>query len=468
MIYASGIITFTFLSSGFSLYVISNLNLHYILHSSVAFMGFGISLFTRELLNTKEISKWIDNVIVISSILYLVLALLIIIDISFYFWISVLGLPTSLFAFFAGIFSMIKKSPLAKFYVFGMSGYLIGIFMFAGITLNVIPFNNISRYGFLLGSLIELIVFSLAIAYKVKILQDEKNIIQEKLLANEISMKNDLKIQVQERTHDLVEVGEELIAKNEELSIQVKEKNNAMDALKKTEVDLRQSNITKDKFFSIISHDLRGPFNALLGFSDILLSSHKMFDEEKRDHIIKSIHTSANNAYKLLENLLTWSRSQLKSINYLPNRIRLNTIMADTLLDIESQANTKNMKIINTLSENLTVYIDKNMIATVLRNLISNAIKFTEKTGKITISSYVDENNTIVSIADTGVGINKDQLEKLFDISVKTSTVGTDSETGTGLGLVLCKEFVENHGGKIWVESEIGIGSKFIFSIPNH
>ncbi len=177
---------------------------------------------------------------------------------------------------------------------------------------------------------------------------------------------------------------------------------------------------------------------------------------------------SANSAFNLLENLLTWSRSQSGGIEYNPQKLQIKVLLFETMFDLQSQANKKGIQIIDKIQEDETIFADSNMIATVLRNLISNAIKFTTKGNQVIISAKKQENNNFVevSVTDTGVGIPKDKINDLFCIDKNTSTQGTDNESGTGLGLILCKEFVEKHGGKIWVESELEKGSEFKFTIP--
>ncbi len=245
-------------------------------------------------------------------------------------------------------------------------------------------------------------------------------------------------------------------------------RNKAKEALEKSEASLKESNATKDKFFSIIAHDLKSPFNALMGFSDILLRKHKEYDHQKREKIIRMINKSSKSAYSLLENLLTWSRSQSGKINYSPEKLELKIVLFETMFGLQAQANNKEVEIINNIYENETIFADKNMITTVLRNLISNAIKFTNKKGTVTISAkkQTDNNFIEISISDTGIGIPKERIGDLFRIDKNKSTQGTENETGTGLGLILCKEFAEKHAGKIWVESEEEKGSSFIFTIP--
>ena len=284
-----------------------------------------------------------------------------------------------------------------------------------------------------------------------------------------------MEIQFRTKTGNIIDIimASSIIKSNNSLImasefIDISDRKKAEQALKESEEKLRESNKTKDKFFSIIGHDLKSPFNAILGFSKILLKKHKDYDNEKREKLIKSVNNSADSAFKLLENLLTWSRSQSGVIKYSPEKLNLKILLFETLFDLQGQADKKNINILDTVSENDIIFADKNMIATVFRNLISNAIKFTNKNGNITISSKKQENSNFIeiSVTDTGVGIPKEIIDDLLRIDKNTSTQGTENEAGTGLGLILCKEFVEKHGGKIWIESEIDKGSIFHFTIP--
>ena len=236
----------------------------------------------------------------------------------------------------------------------------------------------------------------------------------------------------------------------------------------KQRAQLMELNVTKDKFFSIIAHDLKNPFNVILAYSKELLKNHKKYDNEKREQLIKSVNNNANNAYKLLENLLTWSQSQNGVIKYLPNKIHLKILIFEIMFNLKEQADKKNIQVLDDISENELIYADGNMTAIVLRNLISNAIKFTANGGNIVISSEFQENSNFleISVKDSGVGISKNKINDLFSIDKNTSTKGTENEKGTGLGLLLCKEFAERNGGKIWVESEVGKGSNFKFTVP--
>ena len=229
---------------------------------------------------------------------------------------------------------------------------------------------------------------------------------------------------------------------------------------------LKQLNKTKDKFFSIIAHDLKNPFNSIKGFTELLIENSGEYDEEKRLKFLRVIKDSTNKASILLNNLLIWASSQSGNLDYNPKKTVLVNDVLDVVSLLEIQAIKKEIDIYNNVDHNLLVNADENMLNTVLRNLISNAIKFTKPQGEIKISTIQDKNMVEVSIIDNGVGISEEEIKDLFSIDVKNTHKGTANETGSGLGLVLCKDFVEKQGGKIWVNSTLGKGTEFVFSIP--
>ncbi len=229
---------------------------------------------------------------------------------------------------------------------------------------------------------------------------------------------------------------------------------------------LVEANATKDKFFSIIAHDLRNPFNHLLGFSEILINKFESLSNEQILKFINNIHSSAQNMYRLLENLLSWSIVQLGTFDWSPAEFDINQIVKETLELLKTQAGSKKIKFNTDLKPGLRGYADVNMITTVFRNLVSNAIKFTPENGHIDINADIKDSLLHISVQDSGVGLSAENIEKLFRINVHFSRKGTNEETGTGLGLILCKEFVEKNGGKIWVKSKEEEGSQFCFTVP--
>ena len=251
----------------------------------------------------------------------------------------------------------------------------------------------------------------------------------------------------------------------------ITERKKAEQALKESEAKLRESNLTKDKFFSIIAHDLKSPFNTMLGFSNLLVDKFDQYNTLEQKKFIDILNQDIQNTYELLENLLLWSRSQRGALDFNFEKENLYLLAVESFNLLNQSAVNKSITIINRIPENIYVYADKDMLATVIRNLISNAIKFTPQGGEIVLHACIksDENkkkHVEISVSDNGIGIEKEKLDQLFKISENVSTKGTEGESGTGLGLILCKEFVEKHGGKIWVESEFSKSSKFIFTIP--
>jgi len=230
--------------------------------------------------------------------------------------------------------------------------------------------------------------------------------------------------------------------------------------------ELQKINSDKDRFISILAHDLKNPFFAIIGFLDLLSKNIRKYDIEKIEYQIHTVNTSAKNTYLLLENILTWIKTHAGKIPFEKQATNLKKVVLDVIQNIELSANNKNIVIYNKVPHNIFVFVDINMIQTVLRNLISNAIKFTHKNGIIEISSEVNQMLVTVSVSDNGVGIKQENIDKIFNISKIYRTAGTENETGTGFGLIICKEFVEKHGGDIWVESEYGKGSIFKFTTP--
>ena len=232
--------------------------------------------------------------------------------------------------------------------------------------------------------------------------------------------------------------------------------------------ELQKINAEKDKFFSIISHDLRGPFNSFLGLTQIMAEKLPTLTMDEIQQIANSMRTSATNLYRLLENLLQWSRMKQGLIPFTPKRVNLRSIVDESLKMVLDTALSKGIEIQYDIPDEMMVLADSNMLLAVMRNLVSNAVKFTGKGGRISLSAKAgDDKNVEISIEDTGIGMDKHLIKNLFVLDVNTSRKGTEGESSTGLGLILCKDFIEKQGGTLKVESETGKGSIFRFTIPH-
>jgi PAS domain S-box-containing protein len=225
-------------------------------------------------------------------------------------------------------------------------------------------------------------------------------------------------------------------------------------------------NAEKDKFFSIIAHDLRGPLSAFLSATEILSEAIQAMTMEEIKEITISMKESAQNIYSLLENLLEWSRLRRGGLDFIPEKLKLIEKISDCIDVLWETARKKGVEIVISIPEEIEVNVDNHMFDSIVRNLVSNAIKFTRPGGKVTVEAVCNNEHFIeIRVRDTGIGMNQKLKDKLFLLSEKTSRPGTEGELSTGLGLLLCKEFIEKHGGKIWVESEVGKGSTFSFTI---
>jgi len=245
------------------------------------------------------------------------------------------------------------------------------------------------------------------------------------------------------------------ITEKKQVEIEIQNKN----------VELTKISSDKDRFISILAHDLKSPFNTILGYLELLTENVRIYDINKIENQIEIINQSAQNTYNLLEDILMWARTQSGKIPFEPKKIICSRICEEVLLEIKFLADIKKITISHSSVEDIAIFADIDMLKTILRNLISNAIKFTNPGGKINISIKQQANSLIISVSDNGIGIPPETINKLFDATQTTTTKGTTYEGGTGLGLILCKEFVEKHEGKIWVESEVGKGSTFYFTL---
>ena len=294
----------------------------------------------------------------------------------------------------------------------------------------------------------------------------KRNILLERLVKDRTYELGQQKEQLSIQADSLHEINillrerqEEIEAASEKLSVQSKE-------LYSANQDLLRLNATKDKFFSIIAHDLKNPFQGILSFSELLYNKYEEYNDADKKNFIKIICDSSKGAFGLLENLLEWSRSQTNKIQFDPREINIYEIIAETIHILTLNANNKHITLINESRQGMHAFADKNMMTTVIRNLINNAIKFTPSGGKITVDSKVTEDMIEIKISDTGVGMDEHVVLKLFKIDQNPFTTGTSGESGTGLGLIICKEFVDKNNGTIRVDSKIGNGTTFFISLP--
>lgn len=237
-------------------------------------------------------------------------------------------------------------------------------------------------------------------------------------------------------------------------------------ALQKGEKMLKDINTAKDKFFAIIAHDLKNPFTSLISITQSLSQSFHDIDDEDKHFYIQRVNKSANLIYNLLKNLLDWSRSQTQGFEFEPQILNLKEISENNLSLLRINAEKRSIKLVSNISDNTTAYADKNMVNTIIRNLLNNAIKFNNDEGTVSINSQVNGDFVEISIKDTGIGLSEEDRQKIFRIDVANKSIGKSKEKGTGLGLILCKEFTEKNGGTINVISKLNEGSEFVFTLP--
>ena len=250
------------------------------------------------------------------------------------------------------------------------------------------------------------------------------------------------------------------------VAIDISDKKNTEFKIQQQNIELQNLIVTKDKFISILAHDLRNPFNSLIYFSDLLKVNLQKYELTEIKKYIDIINETSINTYNLLENLLMWAASQLKIIPFNPLPYNLFLLANECSSFVYNDSVFKNINIKNEIAEDVIVFADSEMVKTILRNLLTNAIKFTPFSGKIVLSAKLNQTIVEIIVSDTGVGMNEITKNTIFKIGETKSKNGTNNEHGTGFRLLLCKEFVEKQGGKIWAESELGKGSDFKFTLP--
>ena len=288
---------------------------------------------------------------------------------------------------------------------------------------------------------------------------DKKTVLSTIAQGNDITERITAEKKVKERTRDLE-------GANIQLKQELTERFLTQEALRKSEAQLKELNATKDKFFNIVAHDLKNPFTSLIGSSELLYQNIDQLDHEQIKSLALILNDASKGGYAILQNLLDWSRSQTGLLKFNPESINLKSLIDEHILNLEQISFNKEIKIVSEVKDDLFVFADKNMLKTVFRNLLSNAVKYSYRSGEVIVNATADDTVVVVSVKDQGMGIPAENIDNIFRIDAKYSVPGTENEQGTGLGLKLCKEFIEKQNGRIWVESVEKKGSEFKFTIP--
>ena len=271
--------------------------------------------------------------------------------------------------------------------------------------------------------------------------------------------------------HQKINISPILVDNQEFVLLEIKDETKFVEKekiLRKRTDDLKIANATKDKFFSIISHDLRSHMSNMLASMEMLHQKNYKLSENKIHFFAESMYKIAKNLFQLIENLLEWASSQSGRMQYNPVDISIDSLIQKYIILFQEMASKKNIEINYVSSFNGMVYGDANMISSIIRNIFSNAIKFTHTEGKVDIILYSEGNHIKIAISDNGIGMSQEEINSLFNVGTAKKSIGTEKEQGTGLGLILCKEFIDYHKGKIEIESKKDAGSTFIVSLPIH
>ena len=263
-------------------------------------------------------------------------------------------------------------------------------------------------------------------------------------------------------------INKALVQKNEEVITQKETIQSKVRALDEKNEELKSINQIKDKLISVIAHDLKNPFNSISGYSEVIITQLKSYSESELLSFLRIIHDNAIKGNMLLDNLLQWSRLQTNTLQFSPDKQNLFRLVIDELFFVQHTAKEKNIQINTDIDKNLFVFADTNMLKTIIRNLVSNSIKFTRNNGVVNILAKTTTNGVLIEVNDTGTGISPEVKEKLFTGQSGVTTTGENGEKGTGLGLMICKDFVDMHQGQIWAESTVGEGTSVFIELPNN
>ncbi len=438
----------------------------------VPFNGLMRVYFTKTYLHTAELLPRINRLL---NALAIICALCICLGLVIYIFridilnelisiIGILGSVILIMMLISGFVAYYKEHyQPAQYFIFANLLLVVGAVLFIFREMGLMPDNFFTRYFVQVGTLIQVVVFALGLASRLskarlqlanEIVEKEKIALEKEKEKKEIieKQKEELQIQVQQQTLDLKKQNQQL--------------EDIISKLKSSELKFKQLNQLKDKLFSIISHDLRNPLATMQSTLKLITEHHYKLDEKEKDQLTKEAQASLDNLNELLYNLLQWSRSQMNLLEFNPEKIAVKPILENCRKVLQLNAHMKNIRINVVAENNLFGIADKDMIEFVIRNLLSNAIKFSNRDSDVFLKVTTNNSRIKFQVLDSGVGIGKTKIQRLLQLNATDSSRGTEKEKGTGLGLLISKDFIEKNKGTLQIESEPGKGSTFSFEIP--
>jgi signal transduction histidine kinase len=372
------------------------------------------------------------------------------------------GTAIHLLMLIAGIIAYREKYEAAKYFIWANLVLVVGAILFIGRELGFLEDNFMTRYLVQIGFLIQVVVFSLGLASRLNAMRSQ--------LAKEMLEKERLSLDREREKKELYEQQRsELLIQVEQQTKDLKHKNieleKSFDLVKKSENKQTELNDLKNKLFSIISHDLRNPLATMQSFLKLITEHHHKLTEDEKQKLYAQAQQSLDNLNLLMYNLLQWSRSQMNLLEFKSEKIYVRPILDNAAKVLQLNAHMKNISVTVQSEGNFCVYADKEMMEFVVRNLISNAIKFSHRNNVVVVKAYQQDNSIVIQVQDSGIGLSENKIKTLLEMNTTVSRRGTEKEKGTGLGLLISKEFIEKNKGRLYIISEPGKGSSFSFTL---
>ncbi|HVE60482.1 MAG TPA: sensor histidine kinase, partial [Chitinophagaceae bacterium] len=436
----------------------------------VPFSGLMRLLFTRTYLHTPQLlpnTNFLMNILMglnifvmsfgLIAYLFKIDIILILIEI-----IGFTGTAIHLLMLIAGIIAYSEKYRPAKYFIWANLVLVVGAILFIGRELGLLQDNFMTRYLVQIGFLIQVVVFSLGLASRLNAMRGQ--------LAKEMLEKERVALEREREKKELIEQQrKELLVQVEQQTKDLKNKNVELEKsfalVKESENKQTELNELKNKLFSIISHDLRNPLATMQSFLKLITEHHHKLNEDEKQKLFTQAQQSLDNLNLLMYNLLQWSRSQMNLLEFKSEKISVRPILENAATVLQLNAHMKNIAVKVQSEENLCVYADKEMTEFVVRNLISNAIKFSHRNNTIAVKAYQQDNSIVIEVQDSGIGLTENKIKKLLEMNTTVSSRGTEKEKGTGLGLLISKEFIKKNNGRLYIISEPGKGSSFSFTL---